>query len=493
MDLISNWLYLIVKRVTMLLLYRAVVFETLSAHFNDLLTFGFVTDIAQLQGSNEGNQHSIIETLPSASLLQTPGARADAVTWCDEAGHVWLFGGEGYDDDTSSTQSKLLNDLWLLNSSRLEWNLMHNGRIQSTFSAYHGESKNSLKTEAHQNGTDTVPEPRKGAASCGVHGIVFVIFGGVDSQANSLTDTWIYLIEKARWLPLSEDGSQLVYPPTPWSTTISWCHLDALYVIGNSTDYIPQMWKFSLRTLKWSDESLSLELLQHCPNGSLQSTQRSTANDISVVWNATFYLYQWLIVHSDNDSLIISIDLKRWPSFPSTKFTDDWYSRPMLWAELNSFYMQNAICNSPAILQCGDINGQSCKFHKTYQITSGTLWPKQRIHSSSWFYNGNIYIFGGRAVFHDSEIFFNDLYMLHPSYSIDSHNVVLLLSFAIAVVAVILSGLSIFCILRCCDYHQGRKKSRELRIRYMPLRDMSLHEWYALNYTVKHFNDWYVI
>jgi len=33
-----------------------------------------------------------------------------------------------------------------------------------------------------------------------------------------------------------------------------------------------------------------------------------------------------------------------------------------------------------------------------------------------------------------------------------------------------------FCISRYCDYQLGRKKSRELRIRYIPLIDQTLYE-----------------
>jgi hypothetical protein len=40
-----------------------------------------------------------------------PGARGDAVSWIDSAGHLWLFGGYGY--DSTGTVAGGLNDLWV--------------------------------------------------------------------------------------------------------------------------------------------------------------------------------------------------------------------------------------------------------------------------------------------------------------------------------------------------------------------------------------------
>jgi len=449
----------------------------LTKHFNDSL-FVLLTGIVRLQGSGEVNQHSVVEDLPAASLLQTPGARADATTWCDESGHVWLFGGEGYDDDAYSVQPKLLNDLWLFNSSRLEWNVMHSGRTQSTFSTDGGENTKSVKVEAQQDVTSVAPKPRKRAASCGVPGIVFVVFGGIESNGSSLTDTWIYAIKKAMWLPLS--GRNISHPATPWSTRISWCHLDALYVIGNSRDNVTEMWKFSLRTLKWSNETLYLIKQQRCANDSLPITLPSTADSISIVWNGTYYLYQWQIIHggSESNPLMLSVDLQRWQSFPSIMFRNSLHGTPMLWSDMNSFNSGSVACSSPDIFQqshdCS--GGKSCNLHRSYQIMSSTLWPEQRLHTSSWFYGDNVYIFGGRAVDSDSKTLFNDLYILQQSDISISTHFVLVLSFVIALVVFILSGFGVFCISRYCDYHRGRKKSRELRIRYTPLRDQTLYE-----------------
>lgn len=433
--------------------------------------------IVRLQGTDEGNQHSVIEDLPVASLLQSPGARADATTWCDEAGHVWLFGGEGYDDNSSKEQPELLSDLWLFNTSRLEWNIMHDGTMQCTLKTVSGENKSSAE-ELCQNRISVAPKPRKRAASCGVPGIVFVIFGGTDSKGRSLSDTWIYIIHKARWLPLSRRNiTKSVHPPTVWSTKSSWCHLDALYVIGSGTDNVTQMWKLSLRTLEWSNESLYLTQQQHCTD-IVPLIQPSVANSINIIWNGTFYLYQWQVVHSDTNSLLLSVDLQRWHSLPSTNILNNWHSKPLLWSDLNLFSKNSGTCSSLTFQQSYDDGGHSCNLHRCYTITDGTSWPRQRLYISSWFYGGNMYIFGGQAaVRNNSKTFFNDLYMLQQSDNASSTNyAVITLSLITAVVAFTVFGFGVFCVIRYCDYHRGRKKSRELRIRYAPLRDQTLYE-----------------
>ena len=436
-----------------------------------------------IQRSDDGNQHSVIKALPAASLLQTPGARADASTWCDEFGYVWLFGGEGYDDDASCTQPKLLNDLWMFNTSRLEWNVMHNDRIRSAFSTDSEASTELVKWETNQSGTNVAPQQRKRAASCGVPGIVFVVFGGIDGNGSSLSDTWIYVIPKARWIPLSGNVSQLVQPLAAWSTKISWCDLDALYVVGSSPGNVTEMWKFSLRTLTWSNESVYLTEQQCYTVDLLPIVQPFTADSINIVWNATFYFYQWRIIHDDSKSnfLTLSIDLLRWQSLPPAVSMNEWYNTPILWSDLNAFNGGGITCSSSAVFRqlhdCGDSNSQLCNVHRSYQIKSSAPWTEQRLHTSSWFYENKMYIFGGEVVVNDSRTVFNDLYIVKLSEGVDSSYSMLVLSFIIALVSsVLLLALSVFCILRYCDYRRGRQKSRELRVRYMPLTDMTLYE-----------------
>lgn len=53
---------------------------------------------------------------PAASNL--PGGRLGAVSWTDKSGHLWLFGGDGCDEDDAEV---LLNDLWEYDPATKEW------------------------------------------------------------------------------------------------------------------------------------------------------------------------------------------------------------------------------------------------------------------------------------------------------------------------------------------------------------------------------------
>ena len=57
-------------------------------------------------------------TLGTPTTGNVPGGRNHAVTWSDERGNLWLFGGSGLD---STGTAGWLNDLWEFNPSTREW------------------------------------------------------------------------------------------------------------------------------------------------------------------------------------------------------------------------------------------------------------------------------------------------------------------------------------------------------------------------------------
>ncbi len=79
-----------------------------SDSLNDLWKFDG-TNWTWVRGSNTVNQPGVYGTKGTASTSNVPGARCYAVSWTDASGHLWLFGGVGY--DSAGTRS-YLNDLW---------------------------------------------------------------------------------------------------------------------------------------------------------------------------------------------------------------------------------------------------------------------------------------------------------------------------------------------------------------------------------------------
>ena len=56
-----------------------------------------------------GGQSGVYGTLGTPAAGNIPGSRYSAVSWIDSSGHLWLFGGQGYD---ASGKWGFLNDLW---------------------------------------------------------------------------------------------------------------------------------------------------------------------------------------------------------------------------------------------------------------------------------------------------------------------------------------------------------------------------------------------
>jgi N-acetylneuraminic acid mutarotase len=79
-------------------------------YLNDLWSFNPTNDQwALMSGSSSVNQSGVYGALYSPSATNIPGARQSSISWKDENGNLWLFGGYGID---STGNYGYLNDLW---------------------------------------------------------------------------------------------------------------------------------------------------------------------------------------------------------------------------------------------------------------------------------------------------------------------------------------------------------------------------------------------
>ena len=77
---------------------------------NDLWQYSPSTnEWTSVSGGNVANASGAYGTQGTASAGNTPGASQAASSWIDSSGHLWLFGGAGYD---STGNNGYLNDLW---------------------------------------------------------------------------------------------------------------------------------------------------------------------------------------------------------------------------------------------------------------------------------------------------------------------------------------------------------------------------------------------
>jgi N-acetylneuraminic acid mutarotase len=76
---------------------------------NDLWEYSSGTGLWNwVSGSSQDNAGGVYGRQGAISPSAVPGARQEASAWTDSAGHLWLFGGVGYD----SAGNGFLNDLW---------------------------------------------------------------------------------------------------------------------------------------------------------------------------------------------------------------------------------------------------------------------------------------------------------------------------------------------------------------------------------------------
>ncbi|HEG44242.1 MAG TPA: hypothetical protein ENH94_09360 [Phycisphaerales bacterium] len=91
--------------------------------FNDLWKFDG-TNWMWVSGSDTVNNNGVYGTKGVADVSNVPGGRESCISWTDNAGDLWLLGGQGYDISSipgSSTSYGYLNDLWKYDGVNWTW------------------------------------------------------------------------------------------------------------------------------------------------------------------------------------------------------------------------------------------------------------------------------------------------------------------------------------------------------------------------------------
>jgi len=92
---------------------------------NDLWKYTPASGWTWMKGASVVNQPGVYGTRGTASPANTPGARWGAISWTDNSGNLWLFGGYGYDGGPGGTvYHYTLNDLWKYDRTAGAWTWM---------------------------------------------------------------------------------------------------------------------------------------------------------------------------------------------------------------------------------------------------------------------------------------------------------------------------------------------------------------------------------
>ncbi|MGO9094620.1 MAG: kelch repeat-containing protein [Bryobacteraceae bacterium] len=169
--------------------------------------------------SSSGGQPGVYGTLGTPSAGNVPGARGAAASWTDGSGHLWLFGGQGFDarEDWGD-----LNDLWEFNPSTLEWAWMGGSN-----SVYNSAAYGTLGTPAAGN----APGGRDTAAYWKDSSGHSWLFGGEGYDANDnegvfndlwefnpSTNEWAWMSGSSTFGSISDPSSSLYGQPGVYGT-----------------------------------------------------------------------------------------------------------------------------------------------------------------------------------------------------------------------------------------------------------------------------------
>lgn len=205
---------------------------------NDLWKFTVATgQWTWMSGSNTAAKSGVYGTMGTAAATNVPGARAGACHWTDNAGNLWLFGGDGYD---SAGTNGFLNDLWMYNPGAGQWTWVAGSSKANQPSVYGTEG-----TPASTN----VPGARSQAA-CWIDAAGnFWVFGGngtvtpSTASINLFDDLWEYSAGQWTWV----GGSATAGEPGTYGPLDNFAPgnlPDARYPAAWWTDHLGDFWMF---------------------------------------------------------------------------------------------------------------------------------------------------------------------------------------------------------------------------------------------------------
>ncbi len=225
-------------------------------------------------------QVGVYGTLGTPAESNNPSGRSSGATWSDNNGHIWLFGGAGFD---SAGNDFFLNDLWEFDPSANEWTWVGGSNLVNQAGVY-----GTLGTPA----TSDFPGARRNAAFWTGSDGRFWLFGGwgmdADGFYSALSDLWRFDPVTKQWTWMS--GSDTINQPSVYGTldkaapgnqpggryeAATWTDssgglwlfggygYDANGVLANLND----LWRFDPSTNEWTWMGGKSMAGSFCPNG----------------------------------------------------------------------------------------------------------------------------------------------------------------------------------------------------------------------------------
>jgi N-acetylneuraminic acid mutarotase len=216
-------------------------------------------------GPTTCSQSGIYGTQGTPSVNNLPGGRGAAVSWIDDSGNFWLFGGQGYDSTGQGYDN--LNDLWEYAPATKQWTWIDGSDLIMGKANY-----GTLGVAAPTN----MPGARSNAVSWKDGNGNFWFFGGQGIDGNgvfgSFNDLWEFSPSGKEWTWVSG------------GTTVNTSGIYGTLGVASGTD-VPGG---RVNSVSWVDRSGNLWLF-----GGLGYDSTGSENDLNDLWEFSTSSKQW--------------------------------------------------------------------------------------------------------------------------------------------------------------------------------------------------------
>lgn len=178
-----------------------------SGGLNDLWKYNIQTNQwTWVSGSKNTQQLGVYGVKGVANSANVPGSRQYASSWADESGNLWLFGGQVYYNNGTTSGYQIKNDLWKYNIQSNQWTWMS------------GESSDNIPygvygTQGVANNTNILGGRTGSASWIDASGNLW-IFGGtgyaLSGNTTGLNDLWKYDTQTNQWTWMSGANSNAI-------------------------------------------------------------------------------------------------------------------------------------------------------------------------------------------------------------------------------------------------------------------------------------------
>jgi hypothetical protein len=372
---------------------------------------GINSDWVWIKGDNTINPLGMYGIQGISAPANNPIARHGAVSWTDNAGNLWLFGG-GYSPSVGgfllSPPYGLLNDLWKYNSTTKEWTWMKGDNIV-----------NATGVAGAQGVADPANKPGARAWSVSWKDIPgnLWLYGGSGYGPNYL---WKYDPNSNQWTWLkgnttdaepiygTQGNAGPVNTPGVRSGSVSWTDASGnLWLFGGKVTFgqyafdMNDLWKYDISTNQWTwisgDNNVNAPGLYgiYGTQGIASATNKPGARNASVSWtdaSGNFWLFGGSFFNHSTGAFGDLNDL--WKYDPNTN----------MWTWMK-----------------GSSNANATPTYGIKGSPSSSNDPGARDHSVSWKDgSGNLWLFGGSYTYRDANNFLvdgllNDVWKYDPS------------------------------------------------------------------------------